>query len=153
MGTYRFEILVNAPPELVFDLWIDPGRWHEWIGGLTDVTNVSGPLDRAGARYTTWFGRMRSPTEVLDAERPRLFRTRFGNALLRGENSAWFAAEGAGTRLAQEFRTVGVIPAIAARIFATGSYRGSFRGELAEFAGVAEREAQRRGAASAGCDP
>jgi hypothetical protein len=28
---------------------------------------------------------MRSPSEILEAERPRLIQTRFGSALLRGE--------------------------------------------------------------------
>jgi hypothetical protein len=41
--------------------------------------------------------------------------------------------EGRGTRLSQTFRTQGFIPAIAARIFATGSWSGSFRGELEHF--------------------
>jgi hypothetical protein len=143
MAHYRFEVHVKAPPEFVFDLWIDPTRWREWIGGLTKVTDVSGPLDQAGARYTVWFGRMRSPSEVLEAERPRFCRTRFGNFLLRGENSARFEPDGAGTRLTQEFQTIGIVPAISARIFAAGSYKGSFQGELNEFARIAEREAQR----------
>lgn len=37
----------------------------------------------------------------------------------------------------------GVTKAIVARIFATGSYRGSFRGELKSFARLAERETSR----------
>ena len=74
-------------------------------------------------------------------ERPSLFATRFGNAILRASNTARFEPQGSGTLLTQEFQTDGVISAIAARIFATGSYRGSFRGELAEFARLAEREA------------
>ena len=34
-----------------------------------------------------------------------------------------------------------MVPAIAARLFATGSSKGSFRGELNSFVGIAEREA------------
>jgi hypothetical protein len=82
---------------------------------------------------------MASPTEVLAVDRPRHFKTRFGNRLLRGTNEATFQADGTGTRLTQRFVTRGLISAVAARIFATGSYRGSFRGELAEFARLAER--------------
>jgi hypothetical protein len=113
----------------------------DWVGGVTKVTDVSGPLDRAGARYTVWFGGMRSPTEVLEVERPRMIRTRFGNRVLRGETVAMFEPDGAGTLLIQEFRTEGVISAVMARIFATGSYRGSFRGELDTFARLTEGEA------------
>ena len=145
MATYRFSIDIAAPVEDVFDLWTNPERWREWIGGVTRVTDVTGPTDRTGTRYTTWFGRMASPSEIIDAERPSRIRTRFGNRLLRGETGATFEPTATGTRLSQEFRTVGLIPAISARLFALGSYKGSFRGELEEFARIAEREAHRRG--------
>jgi type II secretory pathway component PulF len=45
------------------------------------------------------------------------------------------------TRLTQTFKTIGVIPAISSRLFALGSYEGSFKGELQKFARIAEREA------------
>ena len=141
MGEYTFTVHIAAPPEAVFDLWTDLDRLHEWTGGVTGVTDVSGPSDQAGTTYTVLFGRMRSPTRILDVERPKRIRSRFGNAVLRGETEAMFEPEGAGTSLTQRFRTEGLIPAIAARIFATGSWRGSFRGELATFAKLAEQEA------------
>ena len=141
MSVYRFTIHIAAPPEHVFDLWTNLDRFPEWIGGVTKVTDATGPPDRAGTRYTVHFGRMRSPTEILEAERPRIVRTRFGSWLLRGQTKVTFEPEGTGTLLTQEFRIRGVISAIAARIFATGSYRGSFRGELKAFAKLAEREA------------
>lgn len=140
MGTHRLSVHVAAPPEQVFDLWTDLDRMKEWVGGVTKVTDVTGPVDRAGTRYTVWFGGMRSKTEVLEADRPRFFRTRFGNSILRGEASARFEPEGDGTRVDQEFRTAGLIAAIAAWIFAQGSYRGSFQGELNAFAKIAERD-------------
>ena len=40
------------------------------------------------------------------------------------------------------WHTIGVIPAIAAWVFSRGSYRGSFEGELREFARLAERAAE-----------
>lgn len=140
MAEYSFTVHVKAPPEAVFDLFTDPGRMHEWIGGLTRVTDMSGPPGQTGTSYTVWFGRMRSPTTVIEADRPRRFRSRFGNAFLRGEMEATFEPEGEGTTLIQRFRTEGLIPAISARIFATGSWRGSFRGELATFVRIAERD-------------
>jgi len=142
MGTHRLSVHVAAPPEHVFDLWINLDRMKEWVGGVTKVTDVTGPVDRAGTRYTVWFGSMRSQTEVLEAERPRFLRTRFGNSILRGEASATFEPEGDGTRIDQEFRTDGLIAAIAAWIFAHGSYHGSFQGELNAFAKIAERDAR-----------
>jgi uncharacterized protein YndB with AHSA1/START domain len=141
MSLYRFNVEIAATPDKVFDLWTDLDRMKEWVGGVSKVTDVSGPVDRAGTRYTVWFGGMKSPTVVLDVERPRKFRTRFGNRLLRGESEVTFEADGGGTRLTQVFRTEGLIPAVMARIFAAGSYRGSFRGELEAFARLAEGEA------------
>lgn len=144
MGTYRFSVDIAASPDQVFDLWTDLDRMKEWVGGVTKVTDVSGPLDRAGTTYTVWFGGMTSPTTVLEVERPRRIRSRFGNRVLRGETTVSFEPTSAGTRLTQEFRTEGLIPALMARIFATGSYRGSFRGELEVFAKLVERDALMR---------
>jgi hypothetical protein len=129
----------------VFDLWTNLDRMREWVGGVTKVTDVSGPVDRVGTRYTTWFGRMKSPTEVIEVERPRLFATRFGNAILRGTNRTVFEPDGDSTRITETFETVGIISAITARIFATGSYRGSFQGELEAFARIAEADARSPG--------
>lgn len=141
MGHYQFTVHVRAPRQQVFDLWLDLDRAREWIEGLTKITDLTGPRDEAGTRYVAWFGRMRSPTEILEVARPSLVRTRFGSSLLRGETRVTFEPDQDGTRLTQEFLTEGAIPAIAARVFATGSYRGSFRGELNSFVRLAEREA------------
>jgi polyketide cyclase/dehydrase/lipid transport protein len=150
MSVHRFSVNVAARQERAFDLWTDLDRLPEWVEGVTRVTDVTGPSDRAGTRYTVWFGSMRSPTEILEAVRPRMLRTRFGNWLLRGESVVTFESDGSGTRVTQEFRTEGLIPAIAARLFATGSYRGSFRGELNTFARLAERVADPDAINSAG---
>lgn len=146
MGEYRFSIRIAASPEQVFDLWVNLDRAHEWIRGLTSITDRVGDPGTTGATYVTRFGPVRSPTMVISAERPRRIVTKFGNWYLRGENEATFTPEGEGTRLEQTFRTVGVIPAITARIFASGSYQGSFKGELEHFARLAEAEAKAKAA-------
>jgi uncharacterized protein YndB with AHSA1/START domain len=143
MAEYRFTTRIAATPEQVFDLWTNLDRMGEWVGGVTKVTDVTGPIDRVGTRYRVWFGRMSSPTEVVAAERPKHFRTRFGNRILRGESEATFQPDGDGTLLTQRMLPRGLISRISARIFATGSYRGSFRGELAEFKRLAEQDAAR----------
>jgi Polyketide cyclase / dehydrase and lipid transport len=124
-----------------FALWMDLDRMPEWVGGVTRVTGVTGPLDQAGTHYTVWFGRMQSPTEILAAEPPRHVRTRFGNLILKGESDVRFDPDGGGTRLTQRLMTRGIVSAFAARLFATGSYKGSFRGELEAFRRLAERDA------------
>ena len=81
-----------------------------------------------------------SPTEVIEAERPRRFATKFGSWMLRGTSEAIFEPDGDGTRIVQEFQTVGRISAVSAWIFSRGSYEGSFRGELEKFARLVERK-------------
>jgi uncharacterized protein YndB with AHSA1/START domain len=141
MGEYVFSVQVQAPPEAVFGLWTDVQRMHEWTEGISRVSDIIGPAGAVGSSYTLWFGRMRSPAVILEAEPAHHIRTRFGNVMLKGESDVTFDSEDGGTRLTQRFRTEGLIPAVTARIFATGSYRGSFRGELAAFVRIAEREA------------
>ena len=84
---------------------------------------------------------MRSPSEILPVDRPTLVKTRFRSWLLRGVQQAALEEQADGTRLTQEFWTNGIISVVMGRIFAFGSYRGSFRGELSSFARLAEREA------------
>ena len=138
---YKISTVVAAPIDKVFALWTDLERMGDWVGGVTGVTDISGSIDIAGTTYVVHFGPLKSPTEVLEVERPRRFATKFGSWVLRGRSSATFEPEGDGTRVTQEFETVGRISAISAWIFSRGSYEGSFRGELEKFARIAEREA------------
>lgn len=140
MGTYSFSADIHAPRERVFELWTNLARLTEWIQGLNKVTDVTGPSDQVGTSYVAWFGPFGSKTVILEAERPSRYRTKFGNWMLRGENDATFEQVGDATRLTQTFRTVGAIPAFFGRLFAMGSYKGSFRGELNEFKRICERE-------------
>jgi uncharacterized protein YndB with AHSA1/START domain len=133
---------IEAPPEVAFDLWTNLERQREWVGGVTSVVDVSGPIDVVGTSYTVMFGTTRSPTQVLETERPSRFVVHFGNWILRGRSSATFLPEDGGTRLTVRLDTEGLFSAITARIFSLGSWRGSFRGELAHFARLAAIDAQ-----------
>jgi uncharacterized protein YndB with AHSA1/START domain len=42
VGRYRFTQEIAAPPEVVYELWTDIDRLHEWTGGVTRVTDVTG---------------------------------------------------------------------------------------------------------------
>lgn len=142
MARYTFESHVDAPPEVVFDLWTNIDRMHEWIRGVTGVEDRTGPIDVIGSRYTVRFGPVRSPTQVIEADRPRSFATKFGNFYLRGRNRTTFEPDGAGTRLTQTFETEGLIPAVTSWLWSRGSYQGSFRGELEHFVRLVEAEAR-----------
>jgi len=62
VARYTFTTDVQAPLEVVFDLWTNLDRMAEWVGGVKEVTDVTGPIDAVGTRYTVCFGRMRSFT-------------------------------------------------------------------------------------------
>ncbi len=143
MAGHQVTTFIAAPPDRVFALWMDLERMKEWVGGVTRVSDVTGPIDQPGTRYTVWFGPLKSPTEIVEVERPHHVRTRFGSVILKGESEMWLTPEVAGTRLTQTFRTRGFVSAITGRIFAAGSYKGSFQGELEEFRRIVEREAAR----------
>jgi uncharacterized protein YndB with AHSA1/START domain len=145
MGVYRYEARSSAAPEQVFDLWTNLDRMHEWTGGVTKVTDLTGPVTSPGTTYSVWFGAMRSRTTVLEVDRPTRFRSRFRNLLLRGQSVTTFEPDGNGTLIREEMRTEGIVAAIFGRIFASGSYRGSFQGELNKFAEIAGREANASG--------
>src|SRR4051812_18339915 len=102
MGTHRLTVHVAAPPDRVFRLWTDLDRMKDWVGGVTTVTDVTGPIAQPGTRYTVWFGRMSSLPEVLEADPPRFLRTRFRSRVLGGEAEATFEPEDDGTRITQE---------------------------------------------------
>ena len=143
MGRHTNSQHIDAPPEVAFDLWTNLERQHEWIGGVTDVVDVTGP---GGRRRDEVHGDVRQheePNQVLEADRPRRFVVHFGNWILRGRNSATFEPEDGGTLVTVRLDTEGIFPAIMARIFSLGSWRGSFRGELAHFARLAELDARR----------
>ena len=145
MATYTVSTHVAAPPDRVFALWTDLDRMREWVGGVTRVSDVSGPLDRVGTTWVVHFGPVKSPTRILEVDPPRRFVTKFGSWVLRGRSAATFEPDGDGTRITQAFETVGRISAISAWIFSRGSYQGSFQGELEAFARIAEREAASAG--------
>jgi uncharacterized protein YndB with AHSA1/START domain len=144
VGRYTYTIEVDAPQELVYELWTDLDRMTSWVGGVTKVSRPSGPMDRIGTRYTVYFGKAASETEIVEVQPPRLFMTRFGTAWLRGTNRTEFVPGGRRTTLTQTLVTEGFLPGIFGWIFGHGSYRGSFLGELRHFGRIAEAEAAKR---------
>ncbi len=144
MGRYNYTIDIDAPQELVFELWTDLELMQTWVGGVTKVSPPSGPMDKPGTTYTVYFGGVGSRTEIVEVTPPRLYMTRFGTAWLKGTNRAELTPSGSGTKLTQTFVTEGFIPGIMGWIFGHGSYRGSFLGELRHFGRIAEAEAAKR---------
>ena len=143
MGSHTHGQHVDAPPAAVFDLYIDLERMSEWVGGVTGVVDLSGPVDVVGTTYTVMFGKVKSPTRVVEVERPRRFVTHFGNAILKGTNHATFEPEDGGTRVTVRLDTEGFVSRVMAWVFSLGSGKGTFKGELAHFARLAEAGARK----------
>jgi hypothetical protein len=147
VGRYTYTIEIDAPPELVYELWTDLDLMKTWVGGVTKVSSPTGPMDQVGTRYTVYFGKARSETEIVEVDPPRLYMTRFGNVYLRGTNRTEIGpvdTRGERARITQTFVTEGFLPGIVGWIFGHGSYRGSFLGELRHFGRIAEAEAAKR---------
>jgi uncharacterized membrane protein len=53
MGHVHHEYHIDAPPDVAWALGRDPDRIPEWNTTTVSVKDVSGPLDRQGATYTT----------------------------------------------------------------------------------------------------
>ncbi len=158
MATYRFSAHANLLPVEALFLWADLDRVTEWMEGVTRVSDVAGRPDRPDftlpgrrlplvispeSRYTLWFGRRPVRVEVLWLADPRstsAYRTRLDGSFRRGEILVTFEPEDGGSTVILEVRTDGLLPGIAGRLLAIGSYRGSFRGQLRSFARLAERD-------------
>jgi hypothetical protein len=71
VARYTISTHVVAPPEHVYALWIDLEGMGDRVGGVTGVTDLSGSTEQDGTTYVVHFGPMRSPTEIVEVERPR----------------------------------------------------------------------------------
>ena len=64
MGRIHHEYHIDAPPEVAWAVGRDPDRMPEWNTTTVSVKDVSGPLDRQGATYTTVSKIVGRPLEV-----------------------------------------------------------------------------------------
>lgn len=145
MAQHTFRIDIAAPPETVYDIWSDPARSPEWTEGLTKVTDISGPVGRAGTSYTAWFGRAGARVDVIAGDRPRRYAWRVRLGPIAAEFDSSFEPSTSGTTMTETVRTAGPVAWLWNRVLSTGTYRGSFRGELREFSRICEREARSPG--------
>lgn len=132
--------VVAAPIEQVYAAYVDPALMPQWME-LQAVIDLTGPLDRAGTRFTQVYrGQWRFRTEVVRAEPPTLHEI-VGRAPL-GTTYRWlarFASEGGGTRVTVEFdtRVFGPLDPLVHRSLAR-SAESQVRRHLATFAALAE---------------
>jgi len=70
MGNQHVSVMINAPPETVFELYTDPGRTRDWQSGVRDL-RTAGPPDQPGSRAViTYRWPFKMTAEVLQVQPP-----------------------------------------------------------------------------------
>jgi uncharacterized membrane protein len=115
---------VDAPVERVFEMFIDVGRWPEWMPNATEIKEITGPLDMVGTKIHTvsgFLGRtMESWEEVVEADRPRLWKIRTEASGMKGTATYRLTPVARGTDVAVEADyelSAGFLGHIADRLF------------------------------------
>jgi uncharacterized protein YndB with AHSA1/START domain len=139
---------IDATPEEVFDLYVDAERRSEWNPAARTVTLESGATNEAGSRYVveTRYGRM--IVDVLEVERPRLYRMRERSGSMESEATIRFEPlPSGGCRVVADgsFERAGRFGRLLTPLAAAGG-RWWARGELRRLKTVAERYSSRRAA-------
>jgi uncharacterized membrane protein len=148
MGERQVSMMINAPPEIVFELYTDAGRVREWLSGVREV-RTAGSADQPGGRAVIvyrWPFKM--ATEVLQAERPHLHVQRLKEllGLVTCTTTARFRRVEGGTelRLGMAYRVAG---GPLGRIFDSrvgDEMVTTSRGDLARLKALAEAQTRTR---------
>ena len=132
---------VRAPIERVYAAYVDPAVLPKWMG-IQAITNMSGPLDRPGSRFTeVVFGPYRPRSEVLAAEPPTL-HDMTGRTFL-GLGYRWtthFAEKDEGTEITLDAEAIlpGLVGRLVRRSLSAEEMERRTRGRLAAFADMVE---------------
>jgi uncharacterized membrane protein len=138
----------EAPIERVFELYIDVKRWPEWMPGLVEVKEVTGPLDKVGTRIhevSRFLGRtMEGWDEIAEAERPRLVKMTSQGEGAKSSMTLRLTPAGQGTDVAVEYdfeTPAGFFGHIADRLFVDRAMDRQGRHALENFKALVESEA------------
>jgi uncharacterized membrane protein len=104
MGNRHVSVMIGAPPEIVFELYTDPGRARDWLSGVREV-RTTGPADQPGSRAVIAYRwPFKVTAEVLQAEPPNLHVQRLKELLelVNCTTTAWFRQIQGGTELCLE---------------------------------------------------
>jgi uncharacterized membrane protein len=106
MGERQVSVMIAAPPEVVFELYTDPGRARDWLSGLQEI-RTTGPADQPGSRAVfAYRWPLKMTAEVLQAEPPNLHVQRLKEllGLVSCTTTARFGRVEGGTELRLEMR-------------------------------------------------
>jgi carbon monoxide dehydrogenase subunit G len=137
------EIVIERPPEAVWEWASDPRHWHEWQDG---VTEVSADGDRFTSRYAYGPHSGTAVYEIVERMPPRRQVVRSVSGPFRFEGTLEVSPDVGGTRVRQSVVT-GPEDALARLVFAVGgplvrrSIRRGIARQLARLKTMVELEA------------
>lgn len=76
MGSLTVSVWIEAAPEQVWQVYVDPGRIPDWQTGRPVVSRVDGVPGVVGATYLSRRGRLSATTLVVSADSPSELVTR-----------------------------------------------------------------------------
>lgn len=150
MGNIKFEVIVNAPLQQVWDLGRTASRIPEWQFDISSVEDCPGQVEQAGTRYILIYmkagRRLASPVEVTRYEPEKHFIETTGKTPIGGyfRSSTRMESEGSSTRVMwnMDYELPGgfIGRALDIIIFREG-FRRTVRRYIANLKALAEREA------------
>ena len=75
MGTVNYSILIEATPEQVWRVYVDPSRIPEWQTGSPTIEAVRGSGDQPGSTYVSRRRPGAARTIVMEVDKPRRLMT------------------------------------------------------------------------------
>ncbi|KGN30399.1 hypothetical protein N802_07075 [Knoellia sinensis KCTC 19936] len=76
MGEREYSVWIQAAPNRVWSVYVDPARLPEWQTGRPVVGDLTGPPGSRGSGYTSRRGPLRARTTVVSSDPPRELVTR-----------------------------------------------------------------------------
>ncbi len=100
MGTADYSVWIEATPEQVWQVYVDPSRIPEWQTGSPTIEEVRGSGDQPGSSYVSRRRPGAARTTLMEVDKPRRLMTAteayFG---LRFDVTSLLESQSGGTRL------------------------------------------------------
>jgi uncharacterized protein YndB with AHSA1/START domain len=76
VGAVDYVIWIDAPPDQVWRVYVDPSRIPEWQTGCPVIEEMRGAAGQLGSSYVARRRPGAAHTTVIDVDKPRLLMTR-----------------------------------------------------------------------------